>query len=101
MECKTSRQTHQRGATFMLLKTRWSRAPFALVLAALLVRPAGAQTSSGATPDCYVLSVGVDGYARANPLKGCVNDARDIAAQFTGQQGKMFGKVTSRVLTET
>ncbi|SRR6266545_2957104 len=83
----------------MKLQHNWSRASLVLALAVFLVGPAGIR-ADGPTPDCYVLSVGVDSYAKANPLKGCVNDARDLAAQFVGQQGKVFGKVTSRVLTD-
>jgi hypothetical protein len=51
-------------------------------------------------PDCYVLSVGVDNYATAAKLQGCLNDARDIAARFVAQQGKRFGKVSARVLLD-
>lgn len=48
-------------------------------------------------PDCYVLSIGVDAYQKANRLHGCVNDARNIVAAFQSQEGTFFGKVQSRI----
>jgi hypothetical protein len=70
-----------------------------LALVALLAEPSWARADAPA-PDCYVLSVGVDNYAKAGRLHGCLNDARDIAAQFVAQQGKRFAKVHSRVLLD-
>jgi hypothetical protein len=70
-----------------------------LVVTALLAGP-GLVRAGGSQPDCYVLAVGIDGYLRENRLSGCVTDARDVSARFQAQEGKRFGKVTRRVLTE-
>ena len=75
------------------------RTSWVLVLAALFAAPASVRAGD-TTPDCYVLAVGVDNYARTNKLRGCVNDARGVAGQFVAQQGKRFAKVTSRVLPD-
>ncbi len=68
-------------------------------VAALLAGPTWAR-ADGTRPDCFVLSVGIDGYMRENKLSGCINDARDVAARFAAQQGKRFGTVHRRVLVE-
>jgi hypothetical protein len=75
------------------------RTSWALVLAVLFASPAWVRADDS-TPDCYILAIGVDNYARVNKLRGCVNDARGVAGQFVAQQGKRFRKVTSRVLTD-
>src|SRR5207253_7769241 len=75
------------------------RAPWALVLAALFTGPSWAR-ADGTAPDCYVLAVGVDAYAKVNKLAGCVTDARDAASRFRAQQGRRFGKVTTHVLVD-
>jgi hypothetical protein len=82
----------------MRLHDNWGRLSPALLLAALFTGPIPAR-ADGTQPDAHVLSVGIDTYARANPLRGCVNDARAVTAQFLGQQGKQFGKVTAKTLT--
>jgi hypothetical protein len=61
-----------------------------------LAAPAGAQSRR---PDCYVLSVGVDAYPQT-PLKGCVNDARNMAQVFESQRGKLFERVGVTVLLD-
>jgi hypothetical protein len=71
-----------------------------LCAAALLAGLAWGASAPPAGPNCYVLSVGVDNYARAAKLKGCVNDATGIAAQFLRQKGKRFQHVTSHVLVD-
>jgi hypothetical protein len=81
-----------------LLRKPWHLS-WGLIVAALLPEPSWARADVPA-PDCYVLSVGVDNYPKAGRLHGCLNDARDIAAQFVAQQGKRFGKVQARVLLD-
>jgi hypothetical protein len=76
--------------------SNWRRFSVAAVVAIVLAGPTWVR-ADGTNPDCYVLSVGVDAYARANKLSGCVTDARDTAARFRAQQGKRFGKVVSWV----
>ncbi len=83
----------------MIRFNHWQRISWALVLTALFAGPAWAR-ADGTAPDCYVLSVGVDAYAHASKLSGCVTDARDAAARFRAQQGKRFGKVTARILVD-
>ncbi|MCI0463647.1 MAG: hypothetical protein L0Z62_42475, partial [Gemmataceae bacterium] len=65
----------------MIRFNHWQRISWALVLTALFAGPAWAR-ADGTAPDCYVLSVGVDAYAHASKLSGCVTDARDAAARF-------------------
>src|SRR5262249_10142966 len=62
----------------------------------VLAAPAGAQSQR---PDCYVLCVGVDAYPQT-PLKGCVNDARNMAQAFENQRGKLFERVGVTVLLD-
>jgi hypothetical protein len=50
-------------------------------------------------PDCFMLSVGIDRYNQ-NALQGCVNDARNMAQQFQGQKGKIFGQVGITLLLD-
>lgn len=50
-------------------------------------------------PNCYVLSVGIDKYTRS-PLHGCINDARNMARQFRGQEGKTFDRVGVTLLLD-
>src|SRR5207248_3099593 len=88
-----------KGATSMIWFVRRRQVSWGLVVAALLTGPDWVR-ADGTHPDCHVLSVGIDGYLKQNRLSGCVNDARDVAARFTAQQGKRFGTVTRRVLTE-
>jgi hypothetical protein len=71
----------------------WSLAFAALFLSAVLAR------AQEPRPDCFVLSVGIDRYPQT-PLKGCANDARNLAEQFQKQQGKLFGRVNVRLLLD-
>jgi hypothetical protein len=83
----------------MIRFVRRSQISWGVIVAALLAGPAWVR-ADGTNPDCFVLSVGIDGYLKANRLSGCVTDARDVAARFGAQHGKRFGKVTRLVLTE-
>jgi hypothetical protein len=83
----------------MIRFVRRRQVSWGLVVAALLAGPAWVR-ADGTHPDCFVLSIGIDGYQKQNRLSGCVNDARDVAARFAAQQGKRFGTVARRVLTE-
>jgi Caspase domain len=83
----------------MIRFVRGRQISWGLIVAALLAGP-GWVRADGTSPDCYVLSVGIDGYLKEKRLSGCINDARDVAARFAAQQGKRFGTVTPRVLTE-
>ena len=58
-----------------------------------------ASRAAGQTPDCHVLSVGIDAYQQS-PLKGCVNDARNMAQAFESQRGKLFGNVNVTLLLD-
>ena len=73
--------------------------PFAVVLGLLFIG-ADLAHGQGRLPDCFVLSVGVDNYTHVDKLKGDVNDARNTAAAFTAQQGKLFGKVWTHTLVD-
>ena len=54
-----------------------------------------------AKPDLYLLSVGIDAYVAPTPqLKGCVNDAKEMAKVLQNQQGLGFGRVDAVVLTD-
>lgn len=56
----------------------------------------------GKLPNCFVLSVGIDGYRTASRLSGCLNDARNTASAFKAQEGTLFGSVqTTLLLDET
>lgn len=55
---------------------------------------------SGKLPDCYIVSAGVDSYRNAKRLNGCLNDARNTAAAFKAQTGRLFGKVEAQILLD-
>lgn len=76
----------------------FKRCLWTLAIASLLLSASLAQ-AQGQRPDCYVLSVGIDRYPQS-PLKGCVNDARNMASLFSGQKGKLFEKVTVSLLLD-
>jgi Caspase domain len=75
------------------------RLPFAVVLGLFFIW-ADLANAQGALPDCFVVSIGVDNYSHIGKLKGDVNDARNTAAAFTAQQGKLFGKVSAYTLLD-
>jgi Caspase domain len=75
------------------------RLPIAVVMGLLFICSDLAY-AQGKLPDCFVLSVGVDDYAHISKLKGDVNDARNTAAAFTAQQGKLFGKVSAQTMLD-
>ena len=50
-------------------------------------------------PELYVLSVGVDDYEDPWKLRYAAKDAEAIADIFTGQEGRLYEKVHTRVLT--
>jgi hypothetical protein len=75
------------------------RLPFAVVLGLLFIY-ADLAHGQGTLPDCYVLSAGIDNYTHVGKLKGDVNDARNTAAAFAAQQGKLFTKVWSQMLLD-
>lgn len=53
-----------------------------------------------AKPNCYVLSLGVSEFQDPSlKLKFAVDDAREVARAFQRQQGRMFGRVETRVMT--
>src|SRR5262245_43338180 len=89
----------EQGANLMNGFSNRRRTSWVLVLAVLFASPAWVRADDS-TPDCYVLAIGVDNYARVSKLRGCVKDARGVAGQFVAQQGKRFRKVTSRVLSD-
>src|SRR6516165_8714335 len=52
-------------------------------------------------PSAYVLAVGVDQYSPGvgvNNLKGCENDATNLASRMKDQAGGLFGSVDTRIL---
>jgi hypothetical protein len=49
-------------------------------------------------PTLYLLSVGINNYQYIPKTNACAKDAEDVAALFQAQQGKMFGKVETKVL---
>ncbi|MFO0863294.1 MAG: caspase family protein [Gemmataceae bacterium] len=51
-------------------------------------------------PECHIVSAGIDNYRTQQPLKGCLNDARNIVAAFEGQTGTMFRSVKQTVLLD-
>lgn len=54
-----------------------------------------------AAPRLYVLSVGISNYSRQEyTLTYAAKDARDIAATFARQRGRLYRDVTARVLTD-
>jgi hypothetical protein len=67
---------------------KWSFLPLLLVCLT-----GGFASAQDRRPDCYVLSVGVDRYQKANVLHGCVNDARNASQMFRQQEGLLFNKV--------
>lgn len=73
--------------------------PVPVVLALLLLSTGWAQAQSR-TPDCFVLSAGIDNYQQVNDLKGCVADARNTVAAFQAQRGKLFGNVHAQTLVD-
>jgi len=75
------------------------RLPFAVVLGLLFIY-ADLAHGQERLPDCYVLSAGIDNYTHVGKLKGDMNDARNTAAAFAAQQGKLFGKVWSHTLLD-
>src|SRR5262245_38005903 len=76
----------------------WKKYVFVLAVAGLFLS-AAASRAAGQTPDCHVLSVGIDAYQQS-PLKGCVNDARNMAQAFESQRGKLFGNVNVTLLLD-
>ena len=73
---------------------------WSVAVAGLFVQASQARAQSqGQRPDCYVVSVGVDAYPQA-PLKGCVNDARNMAQAFDSQRGKLFDRVGVTLLLD-
>jgi hypothetical protein len=81
----------------------WTRVFLGLALSVLLASASFARADAP-LPDCHVIAVGVDDYSKEskqNKLKGCRNDAKNLAARLTDQGGKLFGKVHEpRVLTD-
>lgn len=54
-----------------------------------------------AKPSCYFLGIGIAKYEdKSLNLKFPADDARDLAAAFRRQEGKLFAKVESKVITE-
>jgi len=70
------------------------------VMLALLLLSTGWAHAQSRTPDCYVLSVGVDNYQKIKDLQGCVADARNTVAAFQAQRGKYFGAVRVQTLVD-
>ncbi len=59
------------------------------------------ETQRTLEPNLFVLAVGIDGYAPAFPdLHYAALDARDLAAALAKQEGKLFTRVYSSVLTD-
>jgi Caspase domain len=79
--------------------TNAKRLPFAVVLGLFFIC-ADLAHAQDSLPDCFVVSIGVDNYTHIGKLKGDVNDARNTAAAFTAQQGKLFGKVSAYTLLD-
>jgi len=79
-----------------------SRVVMARVLASILASGlACGSLHAQEKPDLFVLSVGIDRYqAPTNGLRGCVNDATDMARVLRGQQGKKFARVDAVTLTD-
>jgi hypothetical protein len=76
-----------------------------LLCAAAIMVPLWPEPAAGGgvnpRPDCFVVSVGVDTYAKVtglNNLKGCENDATNLTSRMKDQAGKHFGTVDTRVL---
>ncbi len=62
-------------------------------------RPPAAQ--AGLQPSLYVLAVGVSQYGQADlKLQYAAKDAQNLAAALSGQQGKLYGQVAAKVLTD-
>ena len=56
---------------------------------------------AGLQPSLYVLAIGVSQYSQTElNLQYAAKDARDLAAALAGQQGKLYGKVDAKVLTD-
>ena len=60
--------------------------------------PLAPLVGKGNLPDCYVLSAGVNFFITQNNLRGCQNDAKDIAAAFKKQAGTVYRKVDHETL---
>jgi hypothetical protein len=71
----------------------------AAVTVPLWPTPAAADDAKG-RPDCYVLSVGIDGYCTPGlcKLSGCEHDAVNLANRMKDQAGTLFGAVDSRLV---
>jgi hypothetical protein len=76
----------------------WKKWVFSVAVAGLFLSAAQAR-ADGQRPDCHVLSVGIDAYQQS-PLKGCVNDARNMAQAFESQRGKLFDNVNVTLLLD-
>ena len=82
---------------------RATRLPFVVVMALLLMGASwamGQGQENGRKPNCYIVSAGIDAYPKSPKLKGDVADARNTAAAFMGQKGKLFNNVEDNTLVE-
>ncbi len=72
------------------------RSAFLTLAVTAVLAAAGQARADGPLPDCYVVAVGIDQYkpgSGLNNLKGCRNDATNLAARLKDQEGKLFGQV--------
>ncbi|MBI3407574.1 MAG: caspase family protein [Planctomycetes bacterium] len=70
---------------------------------ALLIVSAGSVQADGERPALYLISVGVSQYQHRvfeNGVRFASKDAQDLAALFQLQEGKLFERVHSKVLTD-
>jgi uncharacterized caspase-like protein len=73
---------------------------FAVFVSAGFTSAVTAQTEKR-TPNLIVLAIGVSQYkAPGSDLKHAAKDAQDLAAAFKGHEGKLFGRVQTRTLTD-
>jgi hypothetical protein len=81
------------ASTPAVVRVRWLQAP-----------PAASTQAARAAlrPTLYLLAIGVSAYRNSavTPLKFAAKDARDFAAAFKRQEGRLYGKVETRVLTD-
>jgi len=86
------------------MKATVCKGPFFFLSVAMLLSTAAAAQAQNQNPlpDCYVLAIGVDVYVREAQLpnlSGCVRDATNLTQRMRDQEGQVFGKVQSTLLT--
>jgi uncharacterized caspase-like protein len=79
------------------LRRNW----FLIIILLTGLTPAAMAQSEKKPPNLTVLTIGVSQYkAPGNDLKHAAKDARDLAAAFKLHEGKLFGRVQTKTITD-